>query len=263
MEQLDLFKSLSNDLTLSEYSEFLDTLLNNTSKQLFSALILHYFDSKSNDNNSVSRNVTIKQINDIMQDIIEDRNDCDESSDNSSESQTDSDENSNEDLSNTNDAINTNEIEESKIDSNKVKKKSPPQLLLSNNPCIKYGTKRDKRPFIWIYIHRTDAKSSRGFVKRKYLVDSGAKRSSIYEEDARKLKLLPRGTVKVLNASKGIERSLVRVRISTGNGNGNNCWKSVTSAIDITCNVRHKSSNIKRGILGADWLSVVKPTWPI
>ena len=97
------------------------------------------------------------------------------------------------------------------------------------------------------------------------MVDSGAKRSSLFEEDAKTLKLLNRGTVKVKNATESVDRSLVRVRISTGSKNDkiNHCWRNITSIVDITCNVRHNTSNIKRGILGADWLSAVKPSWPI
>ena len=261
---LKLFESKSNDLSIEEYSVFLDTLLETYGKEIFSSIILNYFSQE----NILKNNISIKQINDIISDIIQDKDDNDTSS-SSSESESNTEINSSQvsqqEIKNEqkNEENTANKKKKSRKKKRKKQKRKDVKVLFTNNPLIKYGVGFDKRPFIFVYIYRTDNKSSGGFVKRKYLIDSGAKRSSLFEDDAKKLKLLERGTVKVVNDSqKGIERSLVRVLITTGDGNGDNCWENVTSSVEITCNVRHKTSNIKRGILGADWLSSVRPMWP-
>ena len=204
--------------------------------------------------------MTLEEVVNLMADIIADR-------DSSSESEI-SDLTSTDSLNDDGNDLNIKEIKETpksqslplsrKKQKHKTKKMKN-KFLLSTNPSIEYGKGRDKRPFIWIYIRRTG--KAKGFVKRKYLIDSGAKRSSLYQKDAETLKLLQRGTVSVVNASKHAKRSLVRVVISTGKGKGSGCWKEGTSAVEITCNVR-ESVHIKRGVLGADWLSLVRPSWP-
>ena len=255
-EASKMIESLTDELTTSEYSDLLDILLQMKGKQLFTSWI----NSNSEEHKS---NVTLEEVVDLMADIIADR-------DSSSESEI-SDLTSTDSLNDDGNGFNRKETKEPveplksqslplshKKQKHKTKKLKN-KLLLSTNPSIEYGNGRDKRPFIWIYIRRTG--KAKGFVKRKYLIDSGAKRSSLYQKDAETLKLLQRGTVSVVNASKHAKRSLVRVVISTGKGKGSGCWKEVTSAVEITCNVR-ESVHIKRGVLGADWLSLVRPSWP-
>lgn len=275
-DQAESLKSLLDDLSESEFTELTEYLFSGDGgRQLLFQLLWPHMHSKRNQNSLL----TMELLTGIVSEIKEDREMEDE---NLNDDDADSNEEDSEDELTTAPSSDvesecketitersslqslSTEMTDSKQSTKKKKKRcfKSAALLFSKHPFIKYGTSRDQRPFMWIYIHRIDQQSSGGYVKRKYLVDSGAKRSSLYQGDAEALKLSRKGRVTVVTATEKRDRHLVRVRISTGKGKGGGKWETESSAVQITCNVRTSKSNIKRGILGADWLSAVRPRWP-
>eukprot|EP00466_Bigelowiella_natans_P003087 jgi/Bigna1/86735/estExt_fgenesh1_pg.C_130105 len=125
-------------------------------------------------------------------------------------------------------------------------------------PVVRFEDGKRRRPFIWVEAKRVQ--KARGFVKSKWLVDTGASRSAISEEVARKLKLLERGKVVIRNATAAERRALVRLQVRTLlSGKPSDRLLPPTSICELEVTIR--GGGIKHSILGMDWISKVKPTF--
>ena len=113
-----------------------------------------------------------------------------------------------------------------------------------------------RRPRCWIKIQRIDSSTSGGFVKKRFLVDTGATRSSLIDSDVHDvLKLKDRGAVVVCNASGKSSRGTVKVLVCSLRPDGTG---TVTSRVQLTCSIR-PSGTLHHSVLGIDWISAVRP----
>ena len=117
-----------------------------------------------------------------------------------------------------------------------------------------YLNGKDPRPFIWVKASRINGK---GFVKKKWLVDTGATRSTLCEKDAQILKLKSRGSIKVKSAMGSTRRNVVNIAVQTllsGKPSDNG---KITSSTILAPTIR--KSTIGHSILGIDWICKIQP----
>lgn len=128
-----------------------------------------------------------------------------------------------------------------------------------NPVVVEYGVGPDPRPFLWVYATRSSlSQTSGGFVKKKWLVDTGARRSALSDKDAKTLKLgVTTGHVKVRTAVGCVRRKLVRLKVCTLPSGKPSEKDSITSTCELEVSVR--AGEINHSILGMDWVLQVKP----
>jgi hypothetical protein len=131
----------------------------------------------------------------------------------------------------------------------------PTTIIYTDNPVIKLYPR--ERPFIWVWIYRTDQGSSGGFAKRKFLIDTGAMRSAVPLSLARDiLKATSRGGVSVRTATGASHRRIIRIRLETRTKA--NVDYVVTSNVILRCSTR-EDAVLTHGLLGMDWIMAVQP----
>lgn len=111
------------------------------------------------------------------------------------------------------------------------------------------GKSGDMRPAVFVKLQRATNKS-KGELKRWFLLDTGANKTSISEADAKLLKLFAKGQetgkTNVKNAAGGAGRETVRVVLTALEGSKD------MATVELTANVRQ--GDLGHGLLGIDFV---------